>query len=549
MTVARAPAGTEIQFPAWNALYQFRDFVRNVQNLQADCGGTPLALRPVDVNTWQIGGAPCEPLTVRYQVFANQPGVFSSELAPDHAFLNPAQILFYVPSMRQAPCLMRFILPQGWKLATLLPGGGPDFSARDYDELADSPVEAGVFQTQEFRQDGSDYRIVVRDDAMSYPAQRLEASIRKITAVETTLMGGQPCPRYTFIFHFLNTGGGGMEHACGAAIAFPSPLLETDWQGLENTIAHEFFHLWNVKRIRPEGLVPVDYARGNDTRALWFSEGVTSAYAELVLLRAGLIGRGAFYAHLAALITSLQGREARHYQSVALAGMDAWLEKYPDYNRASRSISYYHKGELLGDLLDLEILHASGGAKSMDDLMRRLYAASATPFTETALESQIAALGPGPAWTASFFRNDVDGTSELNYQQYLQYAGLDLQTQTLQTPDWGFNAAQDFDGNLRVATVDPASSAAQAGIEPGDVLEAVNGQKLYALPKNLEGVQPGQRVKLQILRGSRTVRLKFNLGSSNQTTYTVAEAPQATPEQAALRNSWLSGKPAEIGQP
>lgn len=549
MTVARAPAGAEIQFPAWNALYQFRDFVRDVQHLQAVCGGTSLALRPMDVNTWQIGDAPCNPLVVRYQVFANQPGVFSSQLAPDHAFLNPAQILFYVPSMRQARCSIRFVLPPGWKLATPLPGQGLDFAARDYDGLADSPVEAGIFQTQSFRQNGSDYRIVVRNDGMSYPAQKLEASIRRITATETALMGGQPCQRYTFIFHFLSAGGGGMEHACGTAIAFPAPLLESGWQGLENTIAHEFFHLWNVKRIRPQGLVPIDYVRGNDTRGLWFSEGVTSTYAELALLRAGLIDRRAFYAHLAALITGLQARKARHDQSVALAGMDAWLEKYPDYNRADRSISYYNKGELLGDLLDLEILHASGGSKSMDDLMRRLYAESATPFTETKLEDEIAALGPGPTWTSSFFHEDVDGTSELDYSRYLAYAGLDLQTQTFRSPDWGFAATQDFDGVLRVATVDPASDAAKAGIEPGDALEEVNGQRLYALPRNLEGVKPGQRIKLQILRGSRTMSLKFNLGSASQTSYGIVEMREATPEQAALRNAWLSGKPAKISQP
>lgn len=541
MTVAQAPANTEIQFPAWNALYQIRDFVRNVQNLDATCNGVVLALQPVDVNTWRSGDAPCAPLVVRYQVYANEPGVFSSELIQDHAFLNPAQILFYVPRRRGRPCVARFILPSGWQIAALLPGDGPDFTAPDYDALADSPVEAGIFQPYSFNQNGGLYRIVVRGDPGSYPAQRLLNSIKKITAAETALMGSRPCARYTFIFHFLEEGGGGMEHACGTAIAFPAPLLETNWQGLENTVAHEFFHLWNVKRIRPQGLVPVDYVRVNDTRDLWFSEGVTSAYAALVLLRAGLMTRDEFYSHLASAIGALQSRPARHFQSVELSGMDAWLEKYPDYNRPGRSISYYNKGELLGDLLDLEILHASGGAHSLDDLMRRLYADDARPFTDDELETRIRALGPPMSWVQSFFAGDVDGTDELDYQKYLDYAGLRLEAQASLAPDWGFEAARDFTGTMRVTAVKPSSAAASAGMETGDVLVALDGQKLFALPQEVVGVRPGRRVKLQVMRGGRTVTLKFSLGSVSESRYRIQEVPEAGQEEVAIRNAWLTG--------
>lgn len=335
-----------------------------------------------------------------------------------------------------------------------------------------------------------------------------------------------------------------MEHACGAAIGFPAPLIATGWQGLENTIAHEFFHLWNVKRIRPRGLETVDYIHGNDTSDLWFSEGVTSTYAELVLLRAGLMRRDEFYAHLARAIEQLQQRPARHFQSVELSGMDAWLEKYPDYDRPDRSISYYNKGELLGDLLDLEIRHASGNTHSLDDLMRRLnvdFAERGQFFTDADLESIVATLGPSSVWVQSFFENDVTGTRELDYQKYLNYAGLSLDIRSSLSPNWGFEAAQDFDGTMRVAAVEASSDAARAGIEAGDILVAVDGQKLYVLPQDVEGVKPGQRVKLQVMRGSRTLTLKFSLGSRRETNYAIQEMPGATSEQIKIRNGWLTG--------
>ncbi|MGH9398046.1 MAG: M61 family metallopeptidase [Terriglobia bacterium] len=548
MTVPRAHAETEIQFPAWNALYQIRDFVRHVEDLRAECSGAPLTLRPVDLYTFRTGSEACSPLVVRYQVFAHEPGVFSSELIPDHAFLNLAEILFYVPDEREAADRVRFILPPEWNLITFLPrdSATETFTAAGYDALVDSPVEAGLFQLYSYTQAAALYRIAVRGDPEDYSSSRLIDTVKKITATETALMRDCPFSRYTFIFHFPQSGGGGgMEHRDGAAIAFPAPLLESNWEELENTIAHEFFHLWNVKRIRPQGLVPVDYIHGNDTRDLWFSEGVTSAYAELVLLRADLISRDEFYAHVASAIRQLERRPARRFQSVELAGLDAWLEGYPDYTRPDRSISYYNKGELLGTLLDLGVRHASANAHSLDDLMRRLNTAFAEQgrcFSDDDLEKIVASLGPSPGWVHSFFENDVDGTEDLDYQKFLGYAGLELATAMSPEPDWGFKAVRGFNGVIRVATVDPASNAATAGVQTGDILKSANGQRLYALPEDMVGVKPGQRVKLGIERGSRTLTLKLNLGSRSETSYRIEEVPAASQQEIALRDGWLGGQ-------
>ncbi|MGH9435096.1 MAG: M61 family metallopeptidase, partial [Terriglobia bacterium] len=558
MTVPHAHAATEIQFPAWNTLYTIRDFVRHVDGLHAECSGAPLELRPVDVYTFQIGREPCSPLVVRYEVYANESGVFSSELIPDHAFLNLAQVLFYVPNRRNGRDVVRFVVPQEWKLVTFLPGSSATgaFMAADYDALVDSPVEAGLFQSYSYTQGGALYRLIVRGDPGDYSSAHLIDTVEKITAAETALMRNRPFSRYTFIFHFPASGsGGGMEHSYGAAISFPAPLLRTNWEDFENTIAHEFFHLWNVKRIRPQGLVPVDYIHGNDTRDLWFCEGVTSTYAELVLLRAGLISREDFYHHVAGAIERLQRRPARHFQSVELAGIDAWLESYPDYFRADRSISYYNKGELLGDLLDLAIRHASGNAHSLDDVMRRLnvdFAERGRPFNDGDLENIVAALGPSSAWVRGFFERDVDGTDELDYQKILGFAGLKLATYSSPRPDWGFSALRGFDGVIRVAAVDAASRAAQAGIRDGDVLESVDGQRLYALPGDVTGLRPGQTVKLRVARGSRLLTLKFALGSKSGIRYRIEDVPSAPPPEILVRDGWLDGTTslnATVGKP
>ncbi|MGH9433985.1 MAG: M61 family metallopeptidase, partial [Terriglobia bacterium] len=549
MTVADAAPGTRLQFPAWNALYQIRDFVSDVQQLQAKCGGEPLSLVAVDLDTWRTPAKPCEPLTLGYSVYSNQASIFSSELIEQHAFLNLADLLFYLPDHRSRPVDVHILIPEGWKMATLLPVGpeASEIRAANYDMLVDSPVEAGEFQSYEYRQGPTAFRVIVRGNPENYSPKRLLDSIEQITAAETTLMRDVPFKQYTFIFHFLPRGGGGMEHADGTAIGFPAARIKTHWVGLESTIAHEFFHLWNVKRIRPHGLEPVDYVHGNDTRDLWFSEGLTSTYGELSLERAHLISPQDFYKEVARQIQELQSRPARLFQSVELSGMEAWLEKYPDYFRPERSISYYNKGELLGFLLDLGIRHASGNHHSLDDVMRELnvdFAKRGRFFTDADLESIITSLSGSPAWVSQFFRVDVDGTAALDYQTYLSYAGLKLEQQAGARPDFGFRAERASDGLIRIASVDANGAAANVGLAAGDILLKIDGRSLVALPQYVAGVLPEHRVKFRVRRGGRTFDVKYRLGSIPETTYGIEETPNASPAQMSIREGWLTGKTA-----
>ena len=428
MTVAGASPSTEFQFPAWNNLYQIRDFARNITELTADCDGVKEQLTRVDLNTWRSEAKPCGKLALRYAVYVAGMPPFSSTLDSTHAFLNFATLLFYLPNERGRAVRVKLLIPAGWKVASLLEEDSGEFIAPNYDLLADSPAEAGQFDEYNFFQQGATYRVIVHGDLKDYSPERLLASLGKITATETALMRDVPFSRYTFILHFPHEdGGGGMEHRNGAAITVRGEELRKHWEGLEDVVAHEFFHLWNVKRMRPQSLEPIDYVHGNDTRDLWFCEGVTSSYGALVLLRAGLISRQAFYARLGLAIEALQSRPARFFQSAEESGLEAWFEKYNDYLSPQRSISYYNKGELLGYLLDLALRHASGNAAGLDDVMRRLngdFARSGRYYTEADLRRVIAWTAPAFAGLGAFFDDYVRGTRELDYDTYLGYAGV-----------------------------------------------------------------------------------------------------------------------------
>jgi len=545
MTVSGAPPSTEFQFPAWNNLYQMRDFARTVSDLTADCDGSQNGLARIDLNTWRSEAKPCAKLTLHYAVYVSGPTPFSSDVDSTHAYLNFAMLLFYLPKERERAVHVKLLLPAEWKAASLLEEDADGFVAPNYDLLVDSPAEAGQFQNYSYTQHGATYRVVVHADPKDYSADRLLESLSKITATETGFMHDVPFSRYTFILHFPQDapGGGGMEHRNGTAITVRAKGLHDHWESLESVAAHEFFHLWNVKRIRPQLLEPIDYVHGNDTRDLWFCEGVTSTYGEYTMLRAGMLPRKAFYAHLASTISDLQSRPARLFQSVEVSGLEAWFEKYGDYFRPERSISYYNKGELLGYLLDLALRHAGGNAAGLDDVMRRLnedFARRGRFYTQADLRSVIAQLAPAFTGVGTFFADYVGGTRELDYAAYLGYAGLELENQGAGSARLGFESSLDSAGQVRVDYVERRSAAAQAGLAQGDILQTLNGQALHD-PNLLAQLQPEQELKFQVRRGGNVVGIEYRLEANPGGTYRVREISKPSPEQLRVREGWLAG--------
>jgi predicted metalloprotease with PDZ domain len=520
--------------------------------VEASCDDEEMQLDRPDENTWRSGGRACGNLKINYEVYANEEGVFSSVLNDQHAYLNLATVLFYLPQERARAANVKYLLPDGWKIATLLddtkvPG---EFRAGNYDELVDSPAEAGNFREFDYGQKGARYRIVVHADPADYPAERLVDSIGRITEAATDLMEDVPFHQYTFIFHFPRSGGGGMEHRNGTAIVVSGDTLKSNWIGLESVTAHEFFHAWNVKRIRPQNLEPIDYIHGNDTRDLWFAEGVDSTFQEYILLRAGLLSREKFYERFAQAIKQLQDRPARLTQSVEESGREAWLEKYPDYLRNDRSISYYNKGQIVGFLLDLAIRHASQNQRGLWDLMRCLnsdFAKRGRFYTRQDLIKIAEGLAPQGGTFRKFFDDYVSGRRELDYEMYLGFAGLRLATREKQAAALGFEAAQGLDSLVTVISVEPGSNAYQAGLREGDILEEMNGKALLSPPGDeLRGLKVGQEIGLQVKRGEDKLTVRFTLGSQGYTSYKIEEIKHPTPEQRRLRDSWLRSESAAV---
>lgn len=432
------PAGNKdivAAMPGWNALYQIRDFayrVRSMAVLETN-GSESHAQVPeeLDKQTWLL--CHCASLknrpraiTFQYSVEWDDPGPFDSQLNQHHSFLNLAEVLMYVPDRRSEPVEIQFDnVPADWKvIAELRAGPTPDsFVAPDYDALVDAPVEAGRFDEFAFDSAGAHFRVAV--DSRGYNRTRLEDYLQRITGYETRLMGGAPFKEYTFLLHIgsvLEAGEGGMEHADSTAIS------ATSVDELMNLCAHEFFHAWNVKRIRPQALEPVDYTKEQYTPVLWFAEGVTSTYAAYTLERTGLWSKSQFYADLASQITDLESRPARRWQSVEDSSLDAWLEKYPEYNAPSRSISYYDKGQILGLMLDLAIRDATDNRKSLDDVMRLMddeYAKAGKFYNgDDAIRAAVEKVAG--ANFEDFFGRYVAGVDEIPYDKFLSSAGLEL---------------------------------------------------------------------------------------------------------------------------
>lgn len=449
MEIPHVAPGTTIAMPAWNALYQIRDFAFRVRDVEvAQATSEELAprftiARELDTQDWSLGGnspgdvpgdsAPNDVVT--YSILWNDPGPFDTQLNEHHAFINLAEILMYLPKRRDESAEVQFEnVPSGWNVIAELPRGlEPDsFTAPTYDALVDAPVEAGKPSEFQFDNDGAHFRVFV--DSQDWDKSLLSEALHRITSYELKLMGGPPFSEYTFIFHIgpdSDVGGGGMEHMNSTAIA------ATSTGSAAAIAAHEFFHVWNVKRIRPQTLQPVDYSKEQDTRALWFAEGVTSAYASYTLERTGLWSKQKFYADLASQIAELQSRPARKWQSAEESSLDAWFEKYDDYNLPSRSISYYNKGQILGAMLDLAIRDATDNHKSLDDVMRLMndeYAKAGKHYDDS--EGVLRAVNEVTGKDFSdFFQQYVSGTAEIPYEKFLAIAGLELKLDTAQNGD------------------------------------------------------------------------------------------------------------------
>jgi predicted metalloprotease with PDZ domain len=545
MTIPDVHDSVTIQMPAWNATYQIRDFASRIQNLQAtDKDTKPLAMRKIDKQTWIISGGP--DVEIKYDIFWDEAGPFASQLNSTHAFMNLAEILIYLPDRRNEAVAVNLAWTT-WRLATAMPfyvsarGANRLYGimATNYDALVDGPAELGVIE--EFELPGIEPKVSVAVHSENYNKRELEEGLTKIVRYETQLMGGAPYDHYQFIFHIdaSGAGGGGMEHANSTAIGATSSASAI------STAAHEFFHLWNVKRIRPQSLEPIDYTKEMYTRSLWFAEGVTSTYAAYAEVRTGLWSANQFYEDLAYQIQELQDRPARKWQSVEESSLNAWLEKYPQYNQPEYSISYYNKGQLVGFFLDVLIRDATDNHKSLDDVMRSLNEnfAKKGRFYNDSTDIEATAESVAGVSFKDFFAKYVVGTEDWS-PNILGKVGLESIVWDRRTDDLGFRISNTAtDDPIIASSVQSGSAAEKAGLRVGDVLISFNGEDgRRGLIHWME--QPGSVnvLKLRVHRKNSETEVSIPAGQTAIRQASVMPAKGATEKQHRILEGILHGQ-------
>ena len=530
--------------PSMERALSIRDFASHVQRVEAFAGTASAPIEKVDKETWRVTGKGT--ITIRYATYWDEVGPFATQLNGEHAFINPAMILLYVTHRRSED--VRLVLPdvsRPWRVASATPtleesmGGARSFAldAKSYDALVDGPIEIGNFKEFSIPGLSVDIRAVVHGEGWSQ--KKIEAELSRICNYELKLMNGAPFEHYLFILHIgKGAGGGGMEHANSTAIGIP-----TD-EYLSGVAAHEFFHLWNVKRIRPATLEPVDYTKEQYTRALWFAEGVTSTYGAYTLERIGIWNKERFYEDLGEQISELESRPADHWQSAEESSLDAWLEKYSLYNGPDYSVSYYTKGQVLGDLLDILIRDRTNNTKSLDDVLRGLntdFAKQGKTYRDS-LDIRLEAEKVAGGSFEDFFRKYVASAQPLPYQEVLALAGLELRTAEHKRAVLGFSAERDSSGTITVRAVDSGSPAAEAGLDTGDVILNWNGGDIpRALGRWVRERQPGETVRVRIRREEKEQTLQFKLGEEKDVLYQVAEDSHASEKARRIRDGLLHG--------
>ena len=573
VAVKRAASGPQeerLVMPVWTpGSYMIREFARHVQDFAAvDASGQQLKWEKTNKDTWRVMTNGAREWHARYRVYANELSVRTSELNSGHAFWNNANILMYLEGYLQSPSTVRVLAPDVWKVATGLPavlGQKNTFRAENFDILYDSPFEVSNFKTLVFNVKGVAHRIVI-DGEGNYDPERMRRDVQKIVETEVEIMGGEiPYHDYTFILHLR--GGGGLEHLNSTALGYPrfgfrvaggdratsaAPNATAslgEYRGFLSLVAHEFFHLWNVKRIRPDALGPFDYTQENYTKMLWVAEGITDYYADLALRRAGLISDNDFLSATARAMQALQNTPGRLEQSAEESSFDSWIKYYrQDENSVNSQVSYYEKGALLGLLLDLEIRKRSAGAKSLDDVMRYLY----TEYFKKnrnygPVDFQKACELMAGASLEEFFNRFVRGKEELNYNGALEAAGLRLETNAPggsgRANDrifFGADITQEAD-RLMVDRVYAGSPAYEQGLNAGDQIVALDNVRVTRdfFNARLAEKKPGDLVNLTIFRFDDLSMLPIKLGPGREGTYRIIPLTNQTEVQKKIYRDWL----------
>ncbi|PKK38301.1 hypothetical protein BWI96_00460 [Siphonobacter sp. SORGH_AS_0500] len=539
----------DLKMPVWTpGSYLIREYSKNVDRLEAWTDHQPTVARKIRKNVWRIPLSSCtKHLKVHYQLYANELTVRTNFLDDQQAYLTGAATFLYAEPFVHLPHYVTIKPFSDWKsVSTALPAVEWDphtYRADHFDLLVDSPFQIGTHRTLHFEACGIPHQIAMVGSHAPVDEEQLLSDYKRICEAALTVVGQHPCSHYLFIVQHTNGGLGGLEHLHCTTLQANRNTYSQDvsYANFLGLVAHEYFHLWNVKRIRPIELGPFDYENENYTHLLWVAEGFTSMYDNHILRRAKLSSVEKYLADVASDFSYVANTPGTQIQSLTDASWDAWIKYYrPNENAINSQSSYYVKGAAVATLLNLEIIHATQGSRSLDDVMRYLYTTyyleQNRGFSEEEIQSAIEHIA-GVSFD-SFFSDYIWGTKALNFNKYLAYVGCSLanEIQPFTTAFLGANVAP---GKNVVSSIIKDSPAYRAGLNAGDELVSVNGQPLTDLNRFILTQKPNDELLFEVRRSGLIRTFDVKLSTSPLKKYVIVRDANPSKEQQNLFETWV----------
>ena len=540
-------AFVDFKMAAWTpGSYLIREFARNVEGVHADAAGLKVEVNKINKNTWRVAIPPAaKSIEIHYSVYAFEMSVRTSFVDDSHAYINPGSVFLYVDAFAKTPQSLSIIPFAAFKTVSTAMKETAHFTyeAKNLDEFIDSPIEIGNHQVLSFQVNNVPHQIAFYGQA-NIDTNKFVADVKKMCEEAQKVIGEHPCDHYLFIIHNLNRGGGGLEHLYSTTCQVTRSAYENakGYTGIMNLLAHEYFHLWNIKRIRPRTLGPFDYEQENYTHNLWFSEGITSYYADLILERAGFVTKAEYLTSLADEISSVENVPGNKTESAASSSWDAWIKYYrPNENSRNSSVSYYDKGSLLGGVLNLWIIQSTQGKKHLDDvfayLYQNYYKKLGRGFTDAELENAFSTIAGKSA--KDLFASLIYGVNTPAYASLFESVGYVWNDGNAGKvmPYLGFNAQ-----GSRVTFTAKGGPAYALGLNVGDEILKVNTVNFEGVDKLLADKKPGDTVMFVVKRDGLEKTYLIPVQQSPLKSFSLTSLENPSKGQLDLRAKWLGTK-------
>ncbi|MFD0794499.1 M61 family metallopeptidase [Mucilaginibacter litoreus] len=536
----------EVKMPVWApGSYLVREFAKNVESLSASIKGKDVAAPKINKNTWKINTAGVSAVTIKYKVYAFELSVRTSFIDVSHAFLSTTGIFMYPKGMVSNPSTVIIKPYKDWnKVSTSLEMVNGDTFTRtapNYDILYDSPLEIGTQDIFDFNVGSTHYEVAMYGGG-NYDKERLKVDMAKVIEAEVAVYGENPNKHYTFIVHNKLRNGGGLEHLSSTVLGASRDQYgsERGYRGFLGLVAHEHFHLWNVKRLRPIALGPFDYDNENYTTNLWIAEGFTAYYQNLILRHAGISDVKSYLGDMAGDINTVENQPGSKVQPLAESSFDAWIKGYrPNENSYNTGISYYDKGAVVGMLLDLEIINNSNGKYSLDDVMKYMYdtyyKGKKRGYTDAEFKAGFEKFAGKNL--DDFYAKYINGLADIDYNKYLGYAGYQITDELAETNEPSLGV---FTNTRKIITTVLRGGAGWVdGLNVNDEITAIDDTPVTDVATMLKGKKTGDKINVTVTRDGQRIIIPVTLQRNNASRYTIVELPQTTARQIAVRNKWL----------